>query len=334
MAEQSKGKAIMRKTLKISSLVLAVIIGILLIAVLISFINHKVKLNQESELFKPLGKMVTVDGHSMSVYTGGKGKTTLVFLAGGGTASPILDFKSLYSRLSDSYRIAVPERIGYGFSDVADTPRDIDTVLDETRKALKLAGEKPPYILFPHSMSGLEAEYWAQKYPNEVSAIVGLDPAVPAAYGNIQMPKTTFVFDLFSLGAKMGVTRFIPSMINSEPAIKGGTLTNHEKDIYKAVFYRRTETKPMINELESVKANAQKVNEMPPPQVPMLFFTSNGAGTGIAREEWQHYQKDYLSKVNNSQQILLDCGHYVQDFKYETIATHSKIFINSLVKVK
>ncbi|WP_438347793.1 alpha/beta hydrolase [Paenibacillus sp. FA6] len=286
-------------------------------------------MNQEAELFKPLGKMVTVNGHSMSVYTEGKGEVTLVFMAGGGTVSPTLDFKSLYSRLSDDYKIAVVERVGYGFSEIADVPRDIDTVLEETRKALNLAGENAPYVLFPHSMAGLEALYWAQKYPNEVTAIIGLDSAVPAAYKNVQLPSKV-IFDLFSLGAKWGVTRFIPSFVNGESAIKGGTLTDHEKDIYKAVFYRRTETRPMINEIQIVKDNAQKVNEKPAPQIPMLFFTSNGDGTGIDKKEWQQYQKDFLENVNDSQQVMLDSGHYVQDFKYENIAIQSEKFINNL----
>ena len=39
-------------------------------------------------------------------------------------------------------------------------------------------------------MSGLEALYWAQKYPDEVSAIIGLDMAVPEYYDsmNINIP--------------------------------------------------------------------------------------------------------------------------------------------------
>ena len=47
-------------------------------------------------------------------------------------------------------------------------------MLNEVRQGLSLAGESGPYILFPHSMSGLEAVYWAQQYPDEVTAIIGL----------------------------------------------------------------------------------------------------------------------------------------------------------------
>jgi hypothetical protein len=100
--------------------------------------------------------------------------------------------------------------------------------------------------------------------------------------------------------------------------------------MYKAIFYRRTETKPMITEIESVKANARKVEELPPPQVPMLVFTSNGEGTGIDMTEWRQYQTDYLAKVKGSQQVILDCGHYVQDYEFLRIAAESKEFISTL----
>ena len=34
----------------------------------------------------------------------------------------------------------------------------------------------------PHSMSGLEAIRWRQKYPEDVEAIIGLDMATPQTY--------------------------------------------------------------------------------------------------------------------------------------------------------
>lgn len=43
-------------------------------------------------------------------------------------------------------------------------------------------GEKGPFILLPHSMSGLEAIRWKQMYPDDVKAIIGLDMATPKTY--------------------------------------------------------------------------------------------------------------------------------------------------------
>lgn len=329
MAKLERSGTRPRRICKRAAFGIAIFVGVLCLALSGSFINHRVQLHRTSDLFSPQGKLVTVDGHSMSVLTKGHGPSTLVFLAGGGTASPILDFKSLYSRLDDDYKIAVVERLGYGYSDVADEPRDLDTVLDETRSALKSAGVEGPYILFPHSMAGLTALYWGQRYPDEVSAIVGLDPAVPSSYSDVDIPNRV-VFDLFSFGAATGITRFIPSFADDKPAIKHGSLTHRETQVYKAILYRRTETRPMINEIESVKPNAQKVAALPPPNVPMIFFTSNGKGTGIDTKRWRNYQKSYLAKVSDSRQVIFDSGHYVHDYRYKTIATKSRNFIQGL----
>ncbi|HBE77844.1 MAG TPA: alpha/beta hydrolase [Firmicutes bacterium] len=322
----------MKKILKIIGFCLGGIVGLFILAALVIFINHKIKLGSEAALVKPMGQMVSVDGHNMSVYTGGQGNTTLVFLAGGGTCSPILDFKSLYSKLSDKYKIAVPERIGYGFSDVADVPRDLDTILNQDRHALSLAGMKPPYVLVPHSISGLESVYWAQKYPNEVSAIVGLDVGTIPAYLDPRTPKIADFLNkvnLFAFAANNGVTRLIPSMCESEAAITAGDLTAHEKDIYRAIYYRRTNTPPMVKELVDLYDNVNKLAPLPTPQLPMLFIISNGDGIGLgySKEVWQGFQISYLSKVANSQYVLLDCGHYVQDFEPDTVAQKIKDFI-------
>jgi pimeloyl-ACP methyl ester carboxylesterase len=323
----------MRKIVKNTGTTIIVIIGTLSIIVLVSFINHKIKLNQESKLFKPLGTMVTVNEHLMHVYSEGRGDFTLVFMSGGGTSSPTLDFKSLYSRLSNDYRVAVIEKAGYGFSEIVDIPRDIDTVLEETRKALTLAGEKAPYVLFPHSMSGIEALYWARKYPDEIAAIVGLDPAVPHAYENYPMPNKV-VLNLAAFAAKSGITRLVPSICNNSAAIQYGSLTDGEKEIYKAIFYRRTATRTMLRELENIQESAKKVNEMGSPRVPMLFFISNGDGTGWEKEQWQKYSTEYISRVPGGQQVLLDCGHYIHDYEYETIASQSKDFLNNIIQAE
>lgn len=311
------GRSAMRKKKKILK-IFCIIIVVLIILLLIVGINHQIHLKNETELRSPLGQIVEVDGHNMSVYIEGTGDMTIVFMSGAGTCSPILDFKSLYSLLSDQYQIAVVEKFGYGFSDVVDKSRDIDSILEDTRAALKEAGLTAPYVLCPHSMSGLEALYWAQKYPDEVSAIIGLDMAVPEYYDsmNINIP----LLRIASWAANLGVTRFIPGISDSD-AVKYGTLTDKEKEIYKAIFYSRTATVTMINETEWVKENAQKVNNMGVPQLPMLLFISNGSGgTGFDEESWRKIPVEYISQVEGGKYIELDCPHYVQDYEYKAIS--------------
>ncbi len=311
-------------------IVICIIIAVLIVLLLILFINHQVHLKKEEALRSPLGQMVEVDGHNMSVYVEGTGSTTLVFMSGGGTCSPILDFKSLYSLLSDEYKIVVVEKFGYGFSDTVNKSRDIDSILEDTRTALAKAGLTAPYVLCPHSMSGLEALYWAQKYPDEISAIVGLDMAVPEYYDemNINIP----LMRMASAAANIGVTRFIPGISDSD-AIKYGTLSDREKEIYKAVFYSRTATVTMINETECVKENAKKVNNMGAPQLPMLLFISDGSGgTGFDKETWRKIPIEYISQVTDSKYVELDCPHYVHDYEYIAISENTKAFLSDLLQ--
>lgn len=307
-------KRIKSKFLKVIFIIVAVIV----LFIIVSFVRHKICSFRERKLLTPLGKLVEVNGHNMSVYTEGEGDKTLVFLSGGGTCSPILDFKSLYSLLSNEYKIVVVEKFGYGFSDVVDEQRDIDTMLSETRMALEKAGIEGPYVLCPHSMSGLEALYWAQKYPEEVEAIIGLDMAVPAYYDemHISIPITK----LGQYGAALGITRWIPGLAESD-AIKAGTLSEEEKEIYRAVFYQRTATVTMIDEVKAVKDNAKTVKENGVPQVPMLLFISNGSGgTGFTEETWRRIPKEYIVGCDNASYIELDCPHYVHDYEYEKIS--------------
>lgn len=307
--------------------VIIVLIVILIVLLLLVYINHRIHLAKESALRSPLGQMVEVDGHKMSVYIEGEGETTLVFMSGGGTSCPILDFKSLYSLLSDDYQIAVVEKFGYGFSDVVDTSRDIDSILEDTRAALTAAGLNAPYVLCPHSMSGLEALYWAQKYPDEVSAIIGLDMAVPQYYDdmNINIP----LMRAASRAAGMGVTRLIPGIAESD-AIQHGTLSDSEKEIYRAVFYSRTATVTMINETASVKENAKKVESGGVPQLPMLLFISDGSGgTGFDKETWRKIPIEYISGVHNGKYIELDCPHYVHNYEYDAIRENIVSFLSN-----
>lgn len=302
-----------------------ILIAILAAFLVVSFIRHKICLEKEKNLRTPLGELVEVDGHNMSVYAEGEGKHTLVFLSGGGTCSPILDFKSLYSLLSDDYRIVVVEKFGYGFSDVVDCDRDIDTILRQTRTALQKAGIDGPYVLCPHSMSGIEALYWAQQYPEEVEAIIGLDMAVPEYYAEmkISMPVTK----LGQYSAALGITRWIPG-VSEGAAVKAGTLTEEEKAIYRAVFYNRTATVTMISETEEIKKNAEIVKENGVPQVPMLLFLSDGSGgTGFDEEIWRSIPKEYISGLDKASYVELDCPHYVQDYKYDEISKEIRNFI-------
>lgn len=284
---------------------------------------HYIQLKREESLRMPLGQLVEVDGHNMSVYSEGNGKKTLVFLSGSETPSPILDFKSLYSLLSDEYKIVVVERFGYGFSDVVDSPRDIATILSETRAALTKAGIEGPYVLCPHSLSGLEALYWAQQYHDEVEMIIGLDMAVPEAL--IDFKDEVLLNTIRSFFTRTGWIRFLP-LIRDMDCVKYGTLTEEEKDIAHAMMYYNFLNKTVLNEFKYIRQNVKTVGDGETPQVPMLLFVSSDK----LKKEWSGYIQSYVSNVEKANIVQLDCPHYIHDYEYVRISEDIKKYLNEM----
>lgn len=84
----------------------------------------------------------------------------------------------------------------------------------------------------------------------------------------------------------------------------------------------------MINETERVKGNAQKVNDMGAPQLPMLLSISDGSGgTGFDEEIWRKIPVEYISQVAGGKCIELDCPHYIQDYEYKAISESGLSFL-------
>ncbi|MDD2427603.1 MAG: alpha/beta hydrolase [Eubacteriales bacterium] len=315
--------------LKRIGIAILVLLIIIVLVIMVSFIIHRIKLTKEAELFVPPGQIVNVNGYDMHVYAEGDADAakTLVFMSGSGTPSPYLDFKSLYSILSEKYRTVVVEKIGYGFSEVADVERDIDSMLSDTREALTLAGIEGPYVLCPHSMSGIEAIYWAQKYPAEVEAIIGLDITVPASYRDHKLTLGMIKFGKFV--ADLGLTRWFPSLAESDAALYG-SLTEAEKELSRAIFYLRTGTKTMVNEIEAIKENSAALADEGLVDKPMLLFLSTGEVTGWEEATWRAFILDYAAKLENGILIEVNSPHSVHNHKYKELATEIDSYLSEL----
>lgn len=314
----------MRKNIKrIIIIVPLILIALVSFVVLSSYFEHRKLIAEEKEKYPAPGKMVEVDGTKLHVYAEGQVNQTptLVFMSGLGTSSPYYDFKVLFENLAADYRIAVVERAGYGWSEISSNDRDLKTVLKETRRALKLAGEKAPYILFPHSLAGLEAVYWANLYPEEVKAVIGLDPLVP---GFIEKSKEKpSLSPLITVLTRSGLVRNQPDIFdNNFEAVKKGLLTEKEAEIARTIFYRRVQTKNIWEEVDMVTANSKIVSEQKKAKVPFYAFVSS-------QNEEKHWQNSINSyaEAAKGQVFILDGTHYIHLDYPKLIADKSKEII-------
>ena len=313
----------MKKPLKKIGKCILVLLAVVIIAIAFVFIRHRIMLKQEESLLEqPLGQLIEVDGHNMCVYTEGEGKHTLLFLSGSGTPAPILDFKSLYSLLEDDYRIVVIEKYGYGYSDMVDTERSFTTILRQDREALEKAGVEGPFILCPHSMSGLEAIMWAQDYPEEVEAIVGLDNVLPRTYDGYDI-EGTIKYERFVVAAReLGLLRFYYS-----DSFLPDALSKDEKKLYRAIASRNTANVDVVNEGWAIADAVELIDSKPKPDIPIIMFISDGEETKGSNWVDNHYA--YAEDLSNAKVIELGCGHYVHYFKAEDIASEMRIFIQN-----
>ena len=298
----------MKRVMKTIGKVILVFLLVDILAIVFLFVYHRIMLKKEAPLLeKTVGTPVNIDGGTMFVYSEGTGDQTVVFLSGYGTSSPIYDFKPLYSRLTDDFRIAVVEKFGYGFSDETDLPRDVDTMLSQTRRALTGAGIEAPYILVPHSASGMEALYWAQQYPDEISGIVFSDAAIPGTYEVSGTEQSAFLDKVMAWSVDLGLWR-VMSPKSIFPALSSSALTAEEKQVYEALFYAKRGSKTLIHEAESAAENMKKVAEGAVPDVPMYFFTSTGYDPEHA-DEWCSLPDKYIG--GKAVNFRCECGHYV-----------------------
>ena len=307
--------------------VLLCIIGLIAVFLLVSFIRHRVLLEGEKDILTPPGQMIDVDGHQMHVYSVGEGDKTLVLMAASGTVCPSLDFKNLYTSLGDDYRIVVVEKFGYGYSDIVNRPRDIATILSDTRAALSGAGIAGPYILCPHSYSGLEALYWAQTYPDEVEAIIGLDMVFPETYNYTKGGALVEPYYLAQNGLiNLGIGRFFS---DNTFLPEGGFLSEKEEKIYIALVNRIANNIDVAKEASAAKENAALVASGDKPDVPMLLFLSEKKLDG-SNELWKNIAYDYADGLSTVAFVELDCGHYIFHYEPEKIAEEIKAFLNDL----
>jgi len=272
------------------------------------------------EKIKCNGEFITINEHKIHVYRDGNADApAIVFMSGHCTVSPIYDFKVLYEKLLHNFRVVVIEKYGYGYSDICDSPCDIDTLVSIQRQALAALGEAGPYILAPHSMSGIEAIRWKQKYPDEVSAIIGIDMATPLSFSVWTEEDIQKTVRLMQVLRRLKLASVLSSVSNL-------SLTEDEFKQHKLLKKRNTFNICCINEAREVLNNSRVVGEDGNIQCPTLLFSSNGKDQ---ERDWTLNQQKFAT-IMGARLISYDCGHYIHHFKSDEMCKEIIEFVNSL----
>lgn len=278
------------------------------------------------EIFSAAGdgmEYVEIDNHKMHVFSvGDESKPKLVLMSGSGTVAPVYDFKILYEKLVSYYRIIVIEKFGYGYSDLYEGPCDIDSVIDFQREALEKAGEKGPFILLPHSMSGLEAIRWKQKYPDEVTSIIGLDMAVPGVYLHWNQEEIDQRIRFMKRMRRLNDL----GLLFWYPLSRRGLNRNEIK--HQHLLRKRNAMNACYqNEAKALLKNAKLVHTAETIACPILMFVSDGKQVSAG---WIEHEREFAEQTN-ARIIYLNCGHYIHYYESERISREIRAFVNQTI---
>src|SRR6516165_8874055 len=124
---------------------------------------------------EPLARFYDVAGRQLMLYAAGTGGPAVVVLPGAGLTG--LGYLNLHEQVSQFATSVLYDRAGTGWSDHVQLPRSATEVADELRLLLRVAGVPAPYVFVGHSLGGIYARRFAQRFPADVAGLLFLDPA-------------------------------------------------------------------------------------------------------------------------------------------------------------
>ncbi len=284
------------------------------------------------------GEKYPVGKGKINVYTEGCGDLTIIFLSGAGVTSPVLEYRPLYRKLSDTYKIAVVEKSGYGMSESTDTERTVENMVSESREALRLAGINPPYVLAAHSYSGFEAIYWANTYTDEVKAVLSIDMGLPETaveMGKAMPEEKRRAFNektkkLYARIQKRGLfAKLVKKFsVDATGMMSSDNLNDEEKKLYADLFYKNISNKEMFEENMHLVSNGEKAGATGKLKVPAFFYITDFK-TPMKNGSWKGYAIKYAEEIG-AEYIVSDKGHNMHSIIPQEMADNFKKFLQNL----
>ncbi|MGG2080705.1 alpha/beta hydrolase [Lysinibacillus pakistanensis] len=268
------------------------------------------------------GQPVTVDGKDMNVFIQGEGEETIVLLPGYGTAAPALDFKPLIDELSPFYKVVVIEPFGYGLSDLTEKERSTENIVSEIHEALQqLQIER--YILMGHSISGLYGLDYVNKYPDEVSAFVGLDSSVPTIS---EKKIDSSIIRTIKLLKKSGLAR-LQVKLSDDPYAEL-PYDEKTKEQLKILKHKNMYNPSQLNEAEMMYENFKAAKNLSfPKNLPVIFFIQ--ANHPVTDRWVPEHQKQIKDSVHGKV-MTFEGDHYLYRTKAQEIVENFRAYMDEI----
>jgi len=123
----------------------------------------------------PQQRVEVAPGRTLNLVCMGSGERTVLFDAGGSDWSVI--WALVQPGVARHARACAYDRAGLGYSDPAPGVRSPVAIVEDMRALIQAAGLRRPIVLVGHSLGGFNVKLYAALYPEDIAALVLVDPS-------------------------------------------------------------------------------------------------------------------------------------------------------------
>jgi pimeloyl-ACP methyl ester carboxylesterase len=209
----------------------------------------------------------------------------------------------------DAYDVIVVERFGYGYSDMSARERTVENISTELHEALSSLDIEKPYVLAGHSIAGFYTLDYANRYPSEVSAVIGIDPSVPT-----QLEKHSAAdggINIIGILSTIGLVRTVVSVAPGAVDPTSDDFTTTELERMRQMTIWNYGNAAVADESARVASNAAALQGVTYPEnLPVLHFLASDSLATFP--EWLELHKNQLKNVNRHEIVELQGLHNLQ----------------------
>lgn len=278
--------------------------GLILLVIVLAFVRERWL---ERRIEAAPGKLIDVNGMRIHVLSSGEtipNAPTVVLEAGIGGYS--LEWHLVQSKVAEFARMCSYDRPGYGWSDVARTPRTPENIACELHQVLQEAHIPAPYILVGHSIGGLYIRDFARLFGSDVAGMVLVDSVHPGQWGQPQINKTSQLINFHILRplTRLGLLRYAATVRMRKTTMPLETLRRYVSVVHRGMLHS------VIDEL-----NGFVNNTVPPANIlgdKPLIVLSHTPGTDKFSATWERLQMELLNYSTDSERrTAKHSTHYI-----------------------
>ncbi|TCC92141.1 alpha/beta hydrolase [Pedobacter frigiditerrae] len=275
-------------------------------------------------------KLVKVNDNNYNVFIKGfenRKENTPAIIFESGMGSDLRNWEKIIGEISTFAPVFAYDRAALGKSDKTFKMPTTKLVAENLHSILKSLKISPPYILVGHSLGGVYIRSFAGFYPNEVSALVFIDPADFTETKN----------DWNDIFRKMGIPeKKIDEMLYNR--------------LYKptkidSLNFGPSSEAQVLGELR--RTDFAETSALPLPNVPIYFFVGGKFEVPMERRSKDYDQEKFFHIKNNSNMerwrklihstnkngaliYLTNAGHYIQNDDPKSVISNIKVLTENV----